>query len=933
MKSFLVVLFSLFIFSVSGSLNAQISVAGTPYSFSYNMENQFPTVTMPSFDVNLLLEQDRLESAYKDIPPRFGNLFEVNLGFNNSGTWKTLDNGNKVWQLGIKSPGAFSINLIFNKFFMPPGASFYVYSSDRKMVLGAFTEQNNLPERVFSTAPVKGDYIILEYNEPAGSRIPAELQLSSVTHAYRDMFGTLITDDFGTSGSCNRNVVCPEGDPWRNQIRSAAMIIVGGTRWCSGSLINNTRNDGTPFFMSANHCGTSVSTWVFMFQYQSATCTPNVDGPLTFTISGATLLANNSASDFTLMRLSSKPPASYNVYYAGWDRRDIAPSSGSGIHHPDGDIKKISFSGVPFTNGTWSGTPANSHWFVTWTAISGGQVPITEGGSSGSPIYNQDKRFVGQLHGGASYCFAPVGSLNDLYGKFSLSWDYGTTPSTQAKYWLDSINTGAQFIDGYDPLAGPLNAFNLTNPGAGLTITTLPGSTTVNTFNWDTASSGATYKWIFGSPNATNRQITIPLFTNVLNVTSGQLDAYLAGLGVAQGGSLAGSWDTWSFRNNAPLYDSLKSANGPRTLTLTRGVPALTAFNLVTPVNNATIVTTAGDNSLISSTWSRSGVGATYKWHFASPNFSVPSNTKFRIASGNGGADTNLSLTSGYIDGLLVLLGLNQGDSITGQYRVYAYSLNDSLSSAQIYNITFKRSSTTVLCRNVVKPILDNQVTQDTVNINIPNALISKMVVRIDNVSHTYDGDLAFWLKSPANQNVRIIGRVGGGGDNFVNTVLDDAAANSISTGTAPFTGTFKPSSPMTVYNGGNPNGSWVLSIYDSAGADQGSLNAWCLVLTYSTVLGVTTTIEIPNRFYLNQNYPNPFNPSTTIKYGLPKNSIVKITMYDLLGREVGVLVNELKQAGTYDAKFDGTNMASGVYFYRIEAGAFVDTKKMLLIK
>lgn len=932
MKSLLAVLFSLIIFASFGRLEAQISVAGTPYSFSYNMESQFPTVTMPSFDVNALLEQDRLESAYKDIPPRFGNLFEVSLGFNNSGLWRTLDNGNKVWQLGIKSPGAYSINLIFDKFFMPPGASFYVYSADRKMILGAFTEQNNMPERVFSTAPVKGDYIILEYNEPAGTKIPADLQLSSVTHAYKDIFGMFNTENFGNSGSCNRNVVCPEGDPWRNQIRSVAMIISGGSRICTGSLVNNTRNDGTPFFMSANHCGTAVTSWVFMFQYQSATCTPNQDGPLNFTISGATLLANNSASDFTLMRLSSKPPASYNVYYAGWDRRDIAATSGSGIHHPSGDIKKISFSSA-FTSDTWSGTPANSHWKVYWTAISGGQVPITEPGSSGSPIYNQDKRYVGQLHGGPSACGVPPASLNDLYGKFSMSWDYGTTPSTQAKYWLDSINTGAQFIDGYDPLAGPLNAFNLTNPASGLTITTLPGSTTVNTFNWDTASSGATYKWIFGSPTAANRQITVPIYTNVLNITSGQLDAYLQSLGVPQGGSLAGSWDTWGYRNNAPNNDSLKSANGPRTLTLTRGIPSLTAFNLATPVNNATIVTTAGDNSLISSTWSRSGVGATYKWHFATPNFSVPSNTKFRLASGNGGADTSLSLTSGYIDGLLASLGLNQGDSVTGQYRVYAYSLNDSLSSSQTFNITFKRSSISVFCRNVVKPITDNQVTLDTVNVNLTNATVSKIVVRIDNVTHTYDGDLAFWLRSPANQNVRIIGRVGSGGDNFINTVLDDAAANSISTGTAPFTGTFKPTSPMTVYNGYNPNGNWILSIYDSAGGDVGSLNAWCLVVTYSNILGVTTTIEIPNRYYLNQNYPNPFNPSTTIKYGLPKTSMVKITMYDLLGREVDVLVNEMKTAGTYDAKFDGTNMASGVYFYRIEAGDFIDTKKMLLIK
>jgi hypothetical protein len=85
--------------------------------------------------------------------------------------------------------------------------------------------------------------------------------------------------------------------------------------------------------------------------------------------------------------------------------------------------------------------------------------------------------------------------------------------------------------------------------------------------------------------------------------------------------------------------------------------------------------------------------------------------------------------------------------------------------------------------------------------------------------------------------------------------------------------------------------------------------------------------------YSLNQNYPNPFNPSTEIKYALPVNGLVKIAIYDLLGREVQVIVNEYKDAGYYEIRFDGTNFASGIYFYRIEAGNFIQSKKMLLIK
>ena len=86
----------------------------------------------------------------------------------------------------------------------------------------------------------------------------------------------------------------------------------------------------------------------------------------------------------------------------------------------------------------------------------------------------------------------------------------------------------------------------------------------------------------------------------------------------------------------------------------------------------------------------------------------------------------------------------------------------------------------------------------------------------------------------------------------------------------------------------------------------------------------------LPGEFQLFQNYPNPFNPSTTIAYELPKASIVQLTVYDILGRELKTLVNELKQAGRYEATFNASHLASGVYMYRLKAGSFVETKKLL---
>jgi photosystem II stability/assembly factor-like uncharacterized protein len=89
----------------------------------------------------------------------------------------------------------------------------------------------------------------------------------------------------------------------------------------------------------------------------------------------------------------------------------------------------------------------------------------------------------------------------------------------------------------------------------------------------------------------------------------------------------------------------------------------------------------------------------------------------------------------------------------------------------------------------------------------------------------------------------------------------------------------------------------------------------------------------IPQQYLLNQNYPNPFNPSTTIIYELPKSSETTLTIYDVLGREVSVLVNERKNAGVHEIRFDGSNLASGVYFYRLQAGTYNETKKLLLLK
>ncbi len=238
-------------------------------------------------------------------------------------------------------------------------------------------------------------------------------------------------------------------------------------------------------------------------------------------------------------------------------------------------------------------------------------------------------------------------------------------------------------------------------------------------------------------------------------------------------------------------------------------------------------------------------------------------------------------------------------------------------------------------CRNglnIVIPGIGNAL-PDSIVLNIANAFnVVDVNVRLDTVIHTWDSDLSFNLRRGA-ANVDFVSAVGGSGDNFIQCKLDDSASTLISSGAPPFTGTWRPTGSLTALNGQPVNGSWILLISDLVAGDSGFLRAWCIQVTYQTLVGGIQTTEIPNYYSLAQNYPNPFNPSTSIKFSVPKPSNVLLKVYDILGKEVATLVNELRQPGFHTVDFDASQLASGIYFYRIEAGDYNAVKKMMLVK
>ena len=455
-------------------LVAQTGDGSPPVSFTVNPAAIVPfpafglrapagVLETPPIDREALLAEDE-KTAGLPVPYRFGVPVEGAWGLENAGSWDSLPDGGRLWRLQIRCPEASSINLVFDQFRLPPGARLWVFDTAGSTVWGGFTAAHNRPHGKFATGLLPGDSCMVEYYEPAAVAGEGRIRIERVIHGYRDVFQKGLKG-FGQSGSCNVNVNCPEGQDWTLEARSVAVILVnGGGSLCSGSLINNVRRDGTPYFLTADHClGGDLDTWVALFNYQSSGCS-NEDGPRTDAVVGMMLRANRELSDFALLELSRVPPASFNVYYAGWSAESADPPSTTGIHHPRGDIKKICFDDDPVVSSSYRGGAGEpkSHWkVVDW------DVGTTEPGSSGSPLFDQNHRVIGQLTGGEAAC---GNDLSDYYGKVSMSWDAGLSRGARLRDWLDPDNTGVLVLDGLDPSDTPPSV-TITNPADAATVT------------------------------------------------------------------------------------------------------------------------------------------------------------------------------------------------------------------------------------------------------------------------------------------------------------------------------------------------------------------------------------------------------------------------------------------------------------------------------
>jgi len=539
-RSTLLIIISFVILFLSNRVEAQLSTGGIPPGFNTELSRQsIDQVVLDAPDYDLLKHEDDSVSSM-GVPERMGVALPVSIAPDNSGTWLDINAEERIWRKQIKVKDAIGLALYFSDFYMAEGDRLFVYSEDKTHLIGAFTEINNQESRLFATEVVKGESIIIEFVDNKSNEGESKFLISDILVVYTPMEFALYSwqnnpddpdrtndtekedtnrsengdrESLGESDECEVNVICAEGNNWRDQINGVVRIMVrnGQTAyWCTGSIMNNTALDFTPYILTADHCALSydnystpddLAQWVFYFKFEGISCED--DNPASSrSLTGAVKLASsspngNDGSDFYLLRLNDIIPNSYQPYFLGWSATNELSNSGVCLHHPAGDVKKISTYVDQLEFSQWGNTP-ETHLMATWSGTLNGHG-VTEGGSSGGPLFNESKLIVGQLTGGESDCTNLTG--NDYFGRFYFSWDKnGINDSVRLKPWLDPINSGLKVLNGSYNTKVAIGQFVADQ-------TVIPVGTYIN-YTDLSINSPLTWDWTFegGNPGTSDQQ-------------------------------------------------------------------------------------------------------------------------------------------------------------------------------------------------------------------------------------------------------------------------------------------------------------------------------------------------------------------------------------------------------------------------------------------
>ncbi|MDR1882131.1 MAG: trypsin-like peptidase domain-containing protein [Prevotella sp.] len=381
-------------------------------------------------------------------------IYTLGISMDTVGSWSGLSDKSKIWKLNMDVPQAKGFFIRFSDFYLPEGSLLYVYNKENTTDAVVYSHSDNPNGGAYSIENLKGDNVVLEYVAPGKIAAIPRMLFSDVGYKYTNGNGE--HTDFRTSASCMINTGCPEGDPWQDQKRGVVLLRMlksdGKTWLCSGTLVNNTRNDKTPYLLTAEHCFENMTVEQiqnntgFIFEYEFPACEIKTGdkAPKYKYHEGSEVLVLNpikDGSDGALLKLTGSIPDDWDVYFNGWDREDKPSAGGAIIHHPMGDVKKITFYDKPPVSGRWDDdSPFGTHWIVNYSK------GATQGGSSGSPIFNQAGLVTGTLTGGDNSCSDP--GVADVYGKLWYHWNQYPDADKHMSRYLDPANTGAAKLAG-----------------------------------------------------------------------------------------------------------------------------------------------------------------------------------------------------------------------------------------------------------------------------------------------------------------------------------------------------------------------------------------------------------------------------------------------------------------------------------------------------
>ncbi len=868
-------------------------IVSTPMFADFSIDNRLPVDTVPvvqiaELDWAAVFEEDAARSS-KDEAPRFAIPHEVRISPATDGIWERIDRNMMRWSLRVGSRNALSLNLGFETWSLPSSASMTVSSTDGFMGIRPFTSEDNNVHGQLWTPAVQGDELLLEITVSNREQriINDSVVLTSINVGYRGFY----EQGVDRSGSCNVDVVCAEGDLWWDEIPCVAVISSGGSTFCTGFMVNNTSQDRTPYFMTANHCGIdagSAPSLVTYWNYQNSYCrvpgsgdsgNPG-DGQLNQFNTGSTHLSSGAASDYTIVVLNTAPNDAWEVSYCGWDASGADATSAVAIHQPSTDEKRISFENQPTTTTDYLGEAIPGDG--THVRVEDWDLGTTEPGSSGSPLFNQNHQVIGQLHGGYASCSSQT---SDWYGKFSVSYPAGLVSHLDAagtgQLTLSTLpGTGMSVSPGEDVLHVCSNPCVSPDPGQ-VIYTIANNSPTTISYRVETVLN-AGFILINGGSSATGNLATgstvdVIVSVDAAGIPSGvhQEVVRFSDLTNARSVDRNHTLDVGSTEfTTDPAIDFFAGGpvGGPFTTTqvytITSTRPTPFDVHISASENWLTL-----NGSTTPITISLNGVG-----------------DSATVSVGFGG--TANSLPAGIVDGIVTF------DNVAGA------------GGDTTRNVTLDVGRYTYVATDLPLPINDNSTTTSTLIINDAYC-VGDIDIELD-ITHTYIGDLIVEVTSPSGTVVRLHDRSGGGTDDL-HRFYDEQGGDL-------------PEGPglLSDWIGEIVTGTWTMTVSDNAGADTGTLDHWALKIASSGDacppvahdVQTLTDLNVPVDILLS-GASSTGNPLSFILTSLPASG----SLSELDGTPIGALPHTLPADQVrYSPMMDF--VGSDMFTYRVDDGA-----------